>query len=84
MYIRKQEIYTERKVFKYVGLEDLRLDLLPKLRIMASNNSGQTHLWNSMTDEELQSTRLYTKNRATGETGYNLAADGIWSQASAG
>lgn len=44
MYIRKQEIYTERKVFKYVGLEDLRLDLLPKLRIMASNNSGQTHL----------------------------------------
>lgn len=75
MYIRKQEIYTERKVFKYVGLEDLRLDLLPKLRIMASNNSGQTHLWNSMTDEELlQSTRLYTKDRATGETGYNLAA----------
>ena len=51
-------------MFKYVGLEDLRLDLLPKLRIMASNNSGQTHLWNSMTDEELlQSTRLYTKDR---------------------
>lgn len=75
MYIRKQEIYTERKVFKYVGLEDLRLDLLPKLRIMASNNSGQTHPWNSVTDEELlQSTRLYTKDRATGETGYNLAA----------
>lgn len=75
MYIRKQEIYTERKVFKYVGLEDLRLDLLPKLRIMASNNSGQTHPWNSMTDEELlQSTRLYTKDRATGEAGYNLAA----------
>lgn len=75
MYIRKQEIYIERKVFKYVGLEDLRLDLLPKLRIMASNNSGQTHPWNSMTDEELlQSTRLYTKDRATGETGYNLAA----------
>lgn len=75
MYIRKQEIYTERKVFKYVGLEDLRLDLLPKLRIVASNNSGQTHPWNSMTDEELlQSTRLYTKDRATGEAGYNLAA----------
>ena len=75
MYIRKQEIYTERKVFPYVGLEDLRLDLLPKLRVMASNNSGKTHPWNSMTDEELlKSTRLYTKDRATGESGYNLAA----------
>ncbi len=31
MYIRKQEIYTEKKIFPYVGLEDLRLDLLPKL-----------------------------------------------------
>ncbi len=75
MYIRKQEIYTERKVFPYVGLEDLRLDLMPKLRIMAANNSGQTHPWIAMTDEEmLKSTRLYTKDRATGESGYNLAA----------
>ena len=75
MYIRKQEIYTERKVFPYVGLEDLRLDLLPKLRVMAANNSGQDRPWNAMTDEELlKSTRLYTKDRATGESGYNLAA----------
>ena len=29
MYIRKQEIYTDKKIFPYVGLEDLRLDLLP-------------------------------------------------------
>ncbi len=75
MYIRKQEIYTERKVFPYVDMEDLRLDLLPKLRIMAVNNSGQIHPWSAMTDEEmLKSTRLYTKDRATGESGYNLAA----------
>ena len=75
MYIRKQEIYTERKVFPYVGIDDLRLDLLPKLRTMAANNSGQTHPWNGMTDEELlRSTRLYTKDRVTGESGYNLAA----------
>ena len=62
-------------MFPYVGLEDLRLDLLQKLRIMAANNIGQTHPWNSMTDAELlQSTRLYTKDRATGESGYSLAA----------
>lgn len=75
MYIRKQEIYTERKIFPYVTLEDLRLDLLPKLRTMAANNSGRVHPWNALTDEELlKSTRLYSMDRVTGESGYNLAA----------
>ena len=35
MYIRKQGIFTEKKIFPYVKMEDLRLDLLPKLRTMA-------------------------------------------------
>lgn len=35
MYIRKQEIFTERKVYPYVKKEELRLDLLFKLRVMA-------------------------------------------------
>ena len=30
MYIRKQGIFTEKKIFPYAKLEDLRLDLLPK------------------------------------------------------
>lgn len=51
MYIRKQEIYTERRIFPYVKMEDLRLDLLPRIRIMAANNSGQEHPWNHMSDE---------------------------------
>ncbi len=76
MYIRKQDIFTERKVYPYVGIEDLRLDLLPKLRIMAANNaSGQGHPWRSMSDEEvLKSSRLYSTDRVTGVQGYNLAA----------
>ena len=76
MYIRKQNIYTERKIFPHVKLEDLRLDLLPKLRVMAVNNSGsQGHPWLHLTDEELlKSTRLYTVDRITGESGFNLAA----------
>lgn len=76
MYIRKQEIFTERKIYPYVKTGDLRLDLLPRLRIMASNNSGgQAHPWNAMTDEDLlKSTRLYGTDRVTGESGYNLAA----------
>ena len=76
MYIRKQEIFTERKVYPYVKKEDLRLDMLPQLRVMAENQSnGQRHPWKKMTDDELlRSARLYTMDRVTGEQGFNLAA----------
>ena len=75
MYIRKQDIFTEKKIFPYVKIEDLRLDLLPRLRTMAVNNSAQVHQWGSMSDEELlKSARLYSMDRVTGESGFNLAA----------
>lgn len=76
MYIRKQGIFTERKVYPYAELEDLRLDLLPRLRIIAANNSGnQGHPWSSLSDEELiKSAGLYGKDWETGKYGYNLAA----------
>ena len=75
MYIRKQEIYTEKKIFPYVGMEDLRLDLLPRLRTMAANNSSQEQPWSSMSDEEfLKRTRLHGMDRVTGMSGFNLAA----------
>lgn len=76
MYIRKQEIFTERKVYPYVEKSDLRLDMLPKLRVMAQNQSNvQGHPWNSMTDEELlKSARLYTIDRVTGKHGYDAGS----------
>lgn len=76
MYIRKQEIFTERKIYPYVTKTDLRLELLSKIRVMADNGSGVGgHLWGSMTDDELlKSARLYTMDRVTGEQGFNLAA----------
>lgn len=75
MYIRKQGIFTEKKIFPYVKMEDLRLDLLPRLRKMAVNNSVQLHPWGGMSDEELlKSMRLYSMDRMTGESGFNLAA----------
>lgn len=75
MYIRKQNIFTEKKIYPYAKLEDLRLDLLPKIRIMAQNHAGGTHPWKSMDDEELlKSAGLYGRDIATGEEGYNLAA----------
>ena len=75
MYIRKQNIFTEKRIYPYVAMEDLRLDLLPGLRVMAVNHSMGSHPWKNMTDGELlRSAGLFGVDRAIGERGYNLAA----------
>lgn len=75
MYIRKQNNFTEKKIYPYATLEDLRLDLLPQVRIMAQSHVGGKHPWTTMTDEELlKSAGLYGRDMATGVEGYNLAA----------
>lgn len=74
MYIRKQNIFTEKKIYPCVEINDLRLDLLPKVRLMAVNHAGGEHPWAEMTDMELLSSAgLYGKDRMTGEKGFNLA-----------
>lgn len=75
MYIRKQNIFTEKKIFPYAKMEDLRLDLLPKIRVMAQNHAGGQHPWTAMDDQELlKSAGLYGRDVVTGEEGFNLAA----------
>ena len=75
MYIRKQGIFTEKRIFRYVTIDDLRLDLLPRMRKMATNNMEGIHSWESMSDEELlRSAGLFGIDRITGDRGYNLAA----------
>ena len=75
MYIRKQNIFTEKKVFPFVTMDDLRLDLLPRVRQMAITHAGGKHPWEDMNDQELlQSAGLYGMDISTGEKGYNLAA----------
>lgn len=43
MYIRKQDIFTEKKVYPYAELDDFRLDLLPQIRQLAVNHAGGKH-----------------------------------------
>ena len=75
MYIRKQNIFTEKKIYPYASEADLRMDLLPQIRIMAQNHAGGQHPWAAMNDRELlKSAGLYGRDIATGEEGYNLAA----------
>jgi len=74
MYIRKQNIYTEKRIYPYVTKEDLRLDLMPLVRRRALNRNPQ-HPWKDMSDDELlRSAGLIGEDKATGEKGFNLAA----------
>lgn len=75
MYIRKQGIFTERKVYPYARMDDLRTDLFPKIRTLAVNHAGGDHPWQAMTDIELlKSAGLYGRDMVTGKEGFNLAA----------
>lgn len=75
MYIRKQEIFTERKVYPFLTKDDFRLDLLPTIRTLAINANGGKHPWQSLDDDELfRSAGLYSRDSVTGSRGFNLAA----------
>ena len=74
MYIRKQNMYTERNIFPHVQMSDLRLDLLPRVRKIAVNWANGKHPWNDMDDMELlKSAGLYGTDVSTGQQGFNLA-----------
>lgn len=74
MNVEGQIYYSERKVYKYLAKEDLRLDLLPKLRRLALTKRTD-HPWSTLDDDELlRSANLYLKDYETGEEGYTLAA----------
>ena len=53
MFIRKREIYTEQRIFPYVTKADLRLDLLPRIRMMAQTAHNGTHPWAEADDETI-------------------------------
>lgn len=73
LYIRKSSTYIENKIYPFATMNDLRIDLIEKARIMASNRSVN-HPWSKMTDiDMLRSASLYEKNLQTGEEGFNLA-----------
>lgn len=73
MYIRKQNIFTEKKVFKYAGMSELEKSDIEKCRRLAIVKNSE-HPWKNMTDEELvKSARLFGKDWQTGDEGMTLA-----------
>lgn len=74
LYLRKQADFTEKKLFPYITVDQLRMDLLPRVRNMAKSKDFQ-HPWISMDDMELfRSAGLYEQDYVTGKSGFNLAA----------
>lgn len=73
LYIRKKNIYTERRILPYLTMADLRPDLIERVRHqIAARRAG--HPWLNLSDEELlRSARLWGRDEETGKTGYNLA-----------
>ena len=73
MYNRKSNTYAEHKIFQYVTTEDLRMDLMDKVRNLAKSKNPD-HPWLKMSDEEiLKSAGLWEKDFSSGIQGYNLA-----------
>ena len=74
LYSRKSAAYHERKIFPYATTEHLRMDLLPRVRTMATTKRPD-HPWKDMDDITLlRNAGLYEENILTGEKGFNLAA----------
>ncbi|MCL1790224.1 MAG: putative DNA binding domain-containing protein [Peptococcaceae bacterium] len=74
MSIRKSTQFTEREIFPYTTFDDLRLDLIPRVKKMAVGRIPG-HPWKDMTDMELfKSAGLFESDLRTGKKGFNRAA----------
>lgn len=74
LYLRKQNEYSERRIFRYVTIDDFKAETIAKARALAARRAPG-HPWESMDDEELlRSAKVYARDRRTGDEGYTLAA----------
>ena len=53
IYRRKDKSYSENEIFPFASLDDLRTDLLEKVRMRAKNENSGTHPWMDMDDMTL-------------------------------
>ena len=71
---RKRATYTENVIYSATTLDDLRLDMLPRLRNLMLTR-GSNHPWRELDDEQLLlKAGLFRKDQETGKEGYTLAA----------
>lgn len=74
LHLRKSGTFTEQRIYPYLRMDDLRLDLLAHARKLASTKTPG-HPWASLDDEQiLRYAGLLGRDFSTGEEGLNLAA----------
>lgn len=74
LYKRKSSEFTEHKIFPFVTEDNLRMDLMPKVRQLVANKKID-HEWLAMSDREIMvSAGLYETDFITGNKGFNMAA----------
>lgn len=72
LFIRKQHIFTEQKVYPHVTKKDLRMDLIPIVKNMCEARVG--HPWLQMSaDQILRSAQLLGVDAETGKKGVKAA-----------
>ena len=73
LYIRKQNSYSENRIYPHAELADLREDLIARVRKIAGIQR-KDHPWMRMDDMELlKSAQLHQVNLETGKNGITLA-----------
>ena len=69
--LARPEHFRKINYFLNATEDDLRMDLMPRVRRLIENKNAQ-HEWLKMSDREIMiSAGLYEKNLVTGEKGYN-------------
>jgi predicted HTH transcriptional regulator len=69
---RKSGEFSERKIFPYATLDDLRLELIPVAKQLALSRN-EKHPWKDMSDMEfLRSAGLFEEDRMSGKKRFNL------------
>ena len=75
LYLIKQDTHTEDKIFPYATMNDFDLELIKRIRIVASNRRADTHPWEGLSDFELlKSSGLYKVDKTTNKEGFTLGA----------
>ena len=74
LYIRKQDSYTENRIFPYMRMEDfIQEDIEFARREAVLRNAN--HPWKNMNNEEiLRSSKMYLYDEQTGNEGFTMAA----------
>lgn len=74
MYLRNQNMCTERHIYPCIALQDLRVDVIKRVRELVAARDAD-HPWLRLDNTALlRSAKLYGKDRETGAEGFTLAA----------